>query len=835
MSSLPNPLPRPADELRRLEQAWAPPRGWRVISSVNNIHVGLFYIATSLLFFVLAGVLALVMRAQLAWPGNTLVSAPLYNQLFTMHGTVMMFLFAVPVVEALAVYLLPNMLGARDLPFPRLSAYAYWAYAIGGGVFFGTLFFGAAPDGGWFMYPPLTGATYSPGPGADFWLLGIGFIEISAIAGAIELIVGILMTRAPGMTLDRMPIYAWAMLVVGLMIVFAFPSIIAGTALLELERALDWPFFVPDRGGDPLLWQHLFWFFGHPEVYIIFLPAAGLVSMMLPTLARTPLVGHRAIVVALVATGFFSFALWAHHMFTAGLGVLTASLVSAASMAVAVPAGMQVFAWLATLWQGRLRLTGASLFVLGFLFLFVLGGLTGVMVAVLPFDTQAHDSYFIVAHLHYVLVGGLVFPLFAALYHWTPLVKGRGLSERLSRWVFGLMFVGFNLAFFPMHVSGLLGMPRRVHSYDGGLGWTAWNAVSSLGALLLGIGVALFVFDALRTWRRPQQPHQDPWQAPTLEWLPNDVYGARSIPQVSARDPLWARPALAREVEAGRHWLPGTTSGRRETLVTTPREARLSHLILLPGDSWRPLLAAVGTAGFFLLLTVKLVWPAFVFGALAVGATIAWLWQIDTPPHAPQVAVGHGVSVPVGARGWRSHGWWAAAILAVVDATVWASLLFAHVHVSMRAAVCPPPGASLPAAGWVAAAVGAALASSAAIALAQRLSLAPSRRSCVGFTLLVAGASLALVASVVCLASGHPGLVPKAEAWSATVAVLLADQAFHAFALAVCALYLLARVWGGRLLPDSRASLDTVALLWHASVAQAVAGALAVQWLPGWL
>ena len=340
--TLPSRLPRPSGELAQLERAWETPSGWRYLSAVNNSHVGIFYIATSLLFFVLAGVLGLMIRAQLALPDSTLMSAQTYNQVFTMHGTVMMFLFAVPVVEAIAVYLLPAMLGARDLPFPRLSAYAFWAYAIGGLAFFCTIFFGVSPDGGWYMYPPLTGKEHSPGLGADFWLLGIGFIEISAIAGAIELIIGILMTRAPGMTLSRMPVFAWAMLVTAFMIVFAFPAIIAGTLLLELERAFDWPFFIAARGGDPLLWQHLFWFFGHPEVYIIFLPAAGMVSMMVPALARTPLVGHRAIVIALLAVGVISFSLWMHHMFTAGLGSHALLFASVASFTVAIPSAAGV-------------------------------------------------------------------------------------------------------------------------------------------------------------------------------------------------------------------------------------------------------------------------------------------------------------------------------------------------------------------------------------------------------------------------------------------------------------------------------------------------------------
>ncbi|MBW7931957.1 MAG: cbb3-type cytochrome c oxidase subunit I, partial [Gammaproteobacteria bacterium] len=410
---LPNPLPRPDGEREQLERIWRPPSGLAIVSAVNNTYIGLFYVATAMLFFLLAGVLALLMRTQLAVPESDLLTPDRYNQIFTMHGTVMMFLFAVPVVEAVGVLLLPNMLGARDLPFPRLSAYAFWAYAVGGLVFFGTLFWDLAPRGGWFMYPPLTSAAYAPETNVDFWLLGIGFIEISAIAGAIEIVVGVLRTRAPGMTLDRMPVYAWAMLVVAGMIIFAFPAVILATMLLEIERAFGWPFFVADRGGDPLLWQHLFWFFGHPEVYIIFLPAAGMVSMIVPAMAGTALAGYRLVVLALIGAGFLSFGLWVHHMFATGIPQLSLSFFSAASMAVSIPSAIQVFAWIATIAAARrLRpLKVPMLFVLGFFFLFVLGGLTGVMVAVVPFDWQAHDTYFIVAHLHYVLVGGMVFPL----------------------------------------------------------------------------------------------------------------------------------------------------------------------------------------------------------------------------------------------------------------------------------------------------------------------------------------------------------------------------------------------------------------------------------------
>jgi cytochrome c oxidase subunit I len=523
-ATLPNALPRPPHELDALRRAWQPPSGVGQLTDVNNNYIGILYVGAAFLFFLLAGIVALLMRTQLAVPDNTMIGPSLYNQMFTMHGTTMMFLFAVPAVEAMGVLLLPNMLGARDLPFPRLSAYAFWAYFIGGLIFFASIFVGLAPTGGWFMYPPLTSATYSPGINEDFWLLGIGFIEISAIAGAIEIVVGVLRTRAPGMTLDRLPIFAWSMLVFAVMIVFAFPAVIVATALLELERAFGWPFFAADRGGDPLLWQHLFWFFGHPEVYIIFLPAAGMVSMIVPTIVRTPLVGYRLVVLALIGTGFLSFGLWVHHMFPTGIPHMSLGFFSAASMAVAIPSGIQVFAWIATLAAGKVKLATPALFVLGFLFIFVLGGLTGVMVALVPFDAQAHDTYFIVAHLHYVLIGGMVFPLFAAFYYWFPFVSRKPLSERVGRWVFGLMFVGVNVAFFPMHVTGLAGMPRRVYTYSAGLGWDTLNLVSTIGAFMIAAGVALFLFDLVRSFRFDIGRNAgNLWNAGTLEWLPSDT------------------------------------------------------------------------------------------------------------------------------------------------------------------------------------------------------------------------------------------------------------------------------------------------------------------------
>ncbi|MGI9360526.1 MAG: cbb3-type cytochrome c oxidase subunit I, partial [Parasphingorhabdus sp.] len=484
---------RPDSEVDALNEIWKAPTGWRRLTAVNNNYVGFWYVVTAFGFFLAAGILALGMRVQLAAPMQDFLGVDTYNQFFTMHGTVMMFLFAVPMVEAIGIMLLPQMLAARDLPFPRLSAFAFWAYFVGGTMFFMSLFVGLAPDGGWFMYPPLTSIAFSPDINTDFWLLGIGFIEISAIAGAIEIIVGVLRTRAPGMTLDKMPMFAWAMLVFAVMIVVAFPSVILCTMLLEIERAFNWPFFDATRGGDPMLWQHLFWFFGHPEVYIIFIPAAGLMSMMVSTVARTKLIGYRLNVLALVATGFISFGVWAHHMFTTDMPRVSAGYFSAASMAVSLPAGIQVFCWIATLASGTIKWTTPALFVVGSVVVFTMGGLTGVMVGMVPFDWQAHDTYFIVAHLHYVLIGGMVFPMFAAFYHWHGMTSSKALSERVGKWVFGLMFTGLHITFLPMHLTGLMGMPRRVYTYLPGRDLDLLNMISTIGAFVMAAGVLLFV------------------------------------------------------------------------------------------------------------------------------------------------------------------------------------------------------------------------------------------------------------------------------------------------------------------------------------------------------
>ncbi|MCR5864143.1 cbb3-type cytochrome c oxidase subunit I [Aquincola sp. J276] len=675
---------RPKEELEALEKVWAPPTGMAKLSDVNNNFIGFIFIVTAFAFFIGAGVLALVMRVQLAAPLAGIVPQETYNQLFTMHGSVMMFLFAVPAIEAIAVMLLPQMLAARDLPFPRLSAYSYWTYAIGGTVFFGSVFFSLAPADGWFMYPPLSSGVYSKGINADFWLLGIGFIEISAIAGAIELVVGVLRTRAPGMTLARMPVYAWAVLIFGVMILLAFPSMILVTLLLELERAFNWPLFDATRGGDPLLYQHLFWFFGHPDVYIIFIPASAMVSTMVVTIAQKRLVGHEIVVLAMIATGFISFGVWAHHMFTVGMPGLAAGYFSAASMAVAIPAGAQVFAWIATLASGKVQRNVPSLFVVGGILIFVMGGLTGVMVGMVAFDGQAHDTYFVVAHFHYVLIGGMLFPLFAGFYYWTPMINGRRLSEKVGRWVFWLMFTGVHVCFLPMHLVGLMGMPRRVDTYLPGRAWDLPNMISTVGAFIMAAGALLFIIDAVRCYSRGAKENGgsagNVFNGGTLEWLPADNYSVRSIPVVGDLEPLWTSPRMAADVEAGRYFLPGTTTGARETLITSTVQAEPQYVQIMPGPSWWPFLAAVFTAGFFLLLTVKALALSAVCAVLAVAGLMRWLWDNDRHVPQKQVDVGAGILLPTYVAGPQSHGWWAAVLLDVVLGTIFVMAMFSYLY-----------------------------------------------------------------------------------------------------------------------------------------------------------
>ncbi|WP_312147818.1 cytochrome c oxidase subunit I [Brevundimonas sp.] len=830
----PTEEPRPDDELEKLEEVWCGPRRpWEWITAINNNYIGVYYVGAAMLFFVLAGVLALLMRTQLALPMTGFLAQETYNQIFTMHGTVMMFLFAVPAVEALGVLLLPQMLGARDLPFPRLSAYAFWAYLIGGLCFFASLFFGLAPDGGWYMYPPLTSTTYSPGINADFWLLGIGFIEISAIAGAIEIIVGVLKTRAPGMTLDKLPIFAWAMLIFACMIIIAFPSIILSTLLLELERALGWPFFDPAKGGDPMLWQHLFWFFGHPEVYIIFLPAAGAMSTIIPAIAQTKLVGYRLVVLAMLATGFISFGVWAHHMFTTGMPQISINYFSAASMAVSVPAGVQVFAWIATLAAGRMRFNTPGLFAVGGLVIFVMGGLTGVMVAMVPFDWQAHDSYFIVAHLHYVLIGGMVFPLFAAIYYWTPMSSRRPLSERWGKWIFWLMFVGHNVTFMPMHLTGLMGMPRRVYTYLPDRGWELPNMISTAGSFLFGLAVLLWMVDMIRNFRPfGDKDAGNVFDGPGLEWLPSGRYSLRSIPVIQSLYPVWDQPNLARDVPAGRYFLPGAPRGHRETIITSPINAEPQYLQRMPRPSSWYVWGAVFTAGFFLILTIQAYAVSVVSGVLAVFCILKWCWTLDRPSGPATVAVGGGVRLPTYVSGSSSHGWWAMVITLIVSGMVAIMACFSYVFLWSRRPdlwQAPPDLATLPVTAGllVAAGVGGWM--------AQGLLKRGRPRSAGLAAVLMLSATLAAGGAFANEATAWwgTGLRPDASSQGATVYALLAWQGTFVGIALLMGPFALLRWLFGHLSPRHPATFEVIALFVAFTAVQGTATSLLVRLLPG--
>ena len=821
---LPGDDPRPETDpervraqTERLLAAWKTPTGWRWWSAVNNSEVGLWYTAAAFAFFLFAGALALVMRLQLAVPENDLVSPELYNQLFTMHGSVMMFLFAVPIFEAFSIMILPEMTGARDLPFPRLSAYGFWSFVIGGTFVCGSLFFGIAPAGGWFMYPPLT-TEYQDGPGADIWLLGLSFIELASIAAAVELIVGVLKIRPPGMRINLMPLYAWYILVVAGMILFAFPPLIAGDLLFELQRAFDWPFFDASRGGDPLLWQHLFWIFGHPEVYIVFLPAIALVAMIVPTFARRPIVGYTWIVLAAVGTGFLSFGLWVHHMYTTGLPGVSLGFFSAASAAVAIPTGVQLFCFLATILAGRVVQSVPMLFVTGAFAVFILGGLTGVMVALAPFDFQAHDSYFIVAHLHYVLVGGVIFPVIAGFYYFFPMARGKHLSPQLGRIAFWLMFAGFNLTFFPMHFAGLLGMPRRVWTYPPGQGFELPNLLASIGAAVLALGVAVFVWDVLRPKGRQPYSPRNPWNAGTLEWLtemPGQPWGTRSIPSIDSRYPLWDQPNLMRDLDEGRGYLPDAEEGKRETLITTIIDADPVQCLRVPGPTWITLLSAVFTGGAFILATFHLWAPAVASGLVAAGCILRWLWTgTALIPEKREKDIGHGLTLPLYGSGPRSVGWWAMFITMLGDMTAFAGLVFGYffywtIHDDFPPADGPGPGIALPLVG-----AGLLLASW-LLTLAVRWMNHRDWGAPVHAGLLLAVLAAVAGAAALFLGPWTEGLDPTEHVYGATVWVLVLWVLVHAAIGVLMQGFCVAARAAGRMTARYDIDIHNVTLYWH--------------------
>ncbi len=523
--------------------------GWRSwLTTVDHKRIGVLYGASALLFFVLGGVEALAIRAQLAAPGQELYSADLYNQLFTMHGVTMIFLVVIPMGAAFMNFLMPLQVGARDVAFPRLNAFSFWAFLAGGLMLNTSWFLGGGADGGWFAYAPNTGVTFSPSHGMDFYAIGLQITGIASLVAAINLVVTVLNMRAPGMTLMKMPVFTWMAFVTQLLLVFAIPVISVALFLLTFDRLFDANFFNVSAGADPLLWEHLFWIFGHPEVYILILPAFGIVSEIIPVFSRKPIFGYPFMVFSGIAIGFMGWGVWAHHMFSSGLGPISVAAFSLSTMFIAVPTGVKILNWLATMWGGKLRFTTPMLFAIGLVTMFTIGGLSGVTHAVAPADTQQTDTYYIVAHFHYVIFGGALMGFLGGLYFWWPKVFGFRLSETLGKWHFWLILIGFNLTFGPMHILGLQGMPRRMHTYVEGYGFEFWNMVSTIGSFIIGVAMLVFAWNIVRSWRAyratPVNAGPDPWDARSLEWMvqsPVPAHNFDEVPTVSRLDEFWHR------------------------------------------------------------------------------------------------------------------------------------------------------------------------------------------------------------------------------------------------------------------------------------------------------
>ncbi|MCA0453453.1 MAG: cbb3-type cytochrome c oxidase subunit I [Chloroflexi bacterium] len=685
-------------------RVWNDPTGIRgLLQGVQNQPIGIRLIGLSIFFLILGGIQALLMRTQLAVPNNTFLDPETYNRLMTMHGTTMMFLVAIPMIEGIGTLVLPQMMGSRELPFPRLAAFAFWTFLFGGLIFYFGFFVDAVPEGGWFAYVPMTGKEYSPGLGVDFYLLGLNVAETAAIAGAFELIISFFHMRAPGMSINRIPIFAWAIMVTGWMIIFAFTPLVVGSTLLELDRAIGTHFFNPDQNGDPLLWQHIFWIFGHPDVYIIFIPPLGIVATIVTVFSRRALIGYTFIVISLVSLGFLSFGLWVHHMFATGLPELALSFFTAASMMIAIPSGIQIFAFIITIWSGRPVFKTPFLFAIGFLLIFVLGGLSGVMLASVPVNLQTHDTYFVVAHFHYVLIGGWLFPIFAAIYYWFPKFIERMPNERLGVWNFLLLFIGFNVTFFPMHISGILGMPRRVYTYQAGVGLEPYNLLSTIGSFMVAASFVVFLINMIWSARNGQKAPANPWNADTLEWLPPTPvppYGFREFPVVNSRNPLWEK-AEEQVVEPGTRKLLDVLKHYpreyRAQIATSAIDARPLEVFRVAGPSIYPFWAALAIA----VMTLFLVFSQYALAGVCLIITMFTLigWHRDTGAYSKpdeEEAFEREYGVPLRPHGSRVIGRWGTILTIVTLATALGTLCFSYLYLRLKPPQWPPDGIAMP-------------------------------------------------------------------------------------------------------------------------------------------
>ncbi len=609
----------------QLTALWETPKSaWGWFATVDHKELGLRYLATAFLFLLIGGIEALLMRIQLARADQAVLSPEVYDQIFTMHGVTMIFWYASPILSGFAVYLVPLMIGARDMAFPRLNAFSYWSFLLSGIFLYVGPLIGQAPHAGWFAYMPYTGTNYSPSYGMDFYALSLIFLTISTTAGAVNFIITILRLRAPGMTISRMPLFLYSTGTISFVILFSLPALTAACVFLELDRRWGTHFFQVAGAGDPVLWQQLFWFFGHPWVYIIFLPATGMISLIIPVFSRRPIVGYPYIAIATILTGLVGFSVWLHHMFTVGMSDMAMSFFSAGSMMISIFTIVQVFAWVATVWKGRPVLTTSMYFALGSIALLVIGGLSGVFTGIIPVDWQVHNTYYVVAHIHYVLIGSNLFPVFAGFYYWLPKMIGRKLDETLGKWSFWVMFIGFNLGFFPMHILGMIGMPRRIYTYASGLGLQSMNMLVTIGAFILGIGILMSIINLVVSMRFGQVAGKNPWNADGLEWetdSPPKPYGTVHIPTVVSRHPLWddhdeeADPDNDRILDQG-----------RLTLTTTWLDAKPYAISTIPKETLAPLIFSITMFVFFAAFVFQFVWLglASFIATFAVGCY--WMW-----------------------------------------------------------------------------------------------------------------------------------------------------------------------------------------------------------------
>jgi cytochrome c oxidase subunit 1 len=598
---------------------------WSWMTTVDHKRIGILYGSTAFFFFLLGGLEALLIRVQLARADNNFIDPDTYNQLFTMHGTTMIFLGIMPLSSMFFNFMIPLLIGARDVAFPRLNAFSYWVFLLGGLFLNASFLFGAAPDTGWYGYANLTSRQFSPGPNVDFWNMGLQILGVASLAAAVNFFVTIVNMRAPGMTMMRMPMFVWMSFITQVLLLLAFPVIAVALILLMFDRFFGTHYFVPAGGGDPLLWQHFFWIFGHPEVYILILPAFGIISEVLPVFSRKPLFGYAAMVFSGVFIAFLGFGVWSHHMFTTGMGPIADTFFSLSTMLIAIPTGVKIFNWMGTMWYGSLQFRTPMYFAVGFIAMFIIGGLSGVMHAPPPADLQQNDTYFIVAHFHYVMFGGSIFGLVAGGYYWWPKMFGRMLDERLGKLHFWLMLIGFNLTFFPMHFVGLNGMPRRTYTYPKELGFEMLNQIETVGSFILGLSFLVFLINIIKTSRLPRNAPADPWNGATLEWTipsPPQEWNFDKPPSVQGRDPLWELKRL----NGGPLPEPPLTSGAG---------------IHLPNPSYWPLISAIGVTSLFVAIMMLPKWgPAGIVVAVALlfFGIYNWLFEkgyseFRTPSH----------------------------------------------------------------------------------------------------------------------------------------------------------------------------------------------------------